>query len=45
MKKRIAVMIILAALAWLLCGCGMMIVEDSEPVNIASADRRLTEVC
>ena len=45
MKKKIAVLVVLAALAWMLSGCGMMIVEDSEPVNIGAADRRLTEVC
>lgn len=45
MKKMIAALAMLAVLACILSGCGMMIVEDSEPVNIAGADRTLTEVC
>jgi len=45
MKKKTALLIALAVLACLLCGCGMMIVEDSRPVYIGAADRTLTEVC
>ena len=44
MKKKIALLLVLAVLALLLCGCGMIIVEDSQPVQIGmeEADRRLT---
>lgn len=44
MKKRICVLLMIAAAMWLLCGCGMMIVEDAEPVRIgmAESDTRLT---
>lgn len=45
MKRKIAALLLLAALMWLLGGCGMMIVEDSDPVYVGSGDRRLTEVC
>ena len=45
MKKRIAALLVLAALAALLGGCGMMVVEDSKPVYIGEniPDRTLTE--
>lgn len=47
MKKRIAMLLVLAALSVLLCGCGMVVVEDSQPVEIGmeNPDRRLTERC
>lgn len=46
MKKRIAMLLMILALAGLLCGCGMLIVEDTEPVYISAAqDRTLTELC
>lgn len=47
MKKIIAALLMLAALAWMLSGCGMIIVEDAEPVQIGCAelDGRLTERC
>lgn len=47
MKKRIAMLLVLAAVMILLGGCGMFIVEDSQPVQIGinAADRTLTERC
>lgn len=34
MKKRLRALAVLLALATLLSGCGMILVEDSEPVRI-----------
>lgn len=47
MKKRIAMLLVLAAVMALLCGCGMIIIEDSQPVEIGmeAPDRTLTERC
>lgn len=47
MKKCIALLLALAVMAALLCGCGMIIVEDSHPVEIGLEiqDRSLTERC
>jgi len=46
-KKIIAALIALAAVMLLLSGCGMLLVEDSQPVEIGmdAADRTLTERC
>ena len=47
MKKYIALALVLAVISALLCGCGMIIVEDSQPVEIGweFSDRSLTERC
>lgn len=47
MKRRIAMLLMLAAVLMLLSGCGMMIVEDSQPIQIGmeNPDRTLTERC
>lgn len=47
MKKRVAMLLVLAAVLALLSGCGMIIVEDSRPVEIgfSHGDRTLTERC
>ena len=46
-KKYIAVMLMLALIAALLTGCGMILVEDSQPVEIGmeNTDITLTERC
>ena len=45
-KKRIMLLAALVVLACMMCGCGILIVEDSAPVYIGmDADRTLTEVC
>ena len=47
MKKCIVLLLVLAAISVLLCSCGMIIVEDAQPVEIGLElrDRRLTERC
>lgn len=47
MKKIIAALLMLSALAWMLSGCGMILVEDAEQVHVGCAelDGSLTERC
>lgn len=44
LKKRILTALVFAVLAAMLAGCGVIIVEDAEPVRIGmeGIDRRLT---
>lgn len=47
MKKTIMLLMMMAALCVLLGGCGMILVEDAQPVEIGMEmpDRSLTERC
>ena len=46
-KKCVALLIVIAMIVMLLSGCGILLVEDSQPVEIGmeTVDRTLTERC